>query len=143
MKTCVKCNESKSESEFYLKRGKPNSWCKKCTNSSSAIRISEWRKRTKQKLLDHFGGMCKDCNESYPPFMMDFDHRDSAEKEFAISQSSVANWEKILGEAAKCDLVCANCHRMRSHIRQCHGCEHCKDVIIAGVYPLPDKQQKG
>lgn len=140
MKTCVKCDQEKLESEFYLKRGKPNSWCKKCHNSYTAIRVSEWRKRTKQRLLDHFGGKCNDCESSYPPFMMDFDHRDSDKKEFSISQSSVAKWETLLSEAEKCDLVCANCHRMRSHIRQCYGCEHCQNVSIAGVYPLSDKQ---
>lgn len=28
-------------------------------------------------------------------------------------------------EAIKCDLVCANCHRMRTHKQRCPGCEHC------------------
>lgn len=57
---------------------------------------------------------CVDCGESYDPIVMDFHHREGTEKDFRVSQSpkTVAK-DRILSEVAKCDLLCANCHRLR------------------------------
>lgn len=61
---------------------------------------------------------CVDCNKSYPPYVMDFDHL--KDKEFGLSKTLNYNWGKkrVLDEIAKCELVCANCHRERTHNRQ-------------------------
>lgn len=48
---------------------------------------------------------------------MDFDHRDPSTKEFEICQGANKNavsQERLLLEIDKCDVVCANCHRLRS-----------------------------
>lgn len=43
---------------------------------------------------------------------LDFHHIDESTKEFELSQRDLTrNWEKIVAEAKKCLLVCANCHR--------------------------------
>jgi hypothetical protein len=42
----------------------------------------------------------------------DFHHRDPSTKQFAIGSFTGA-WETLLVEAEKCDLLCANCHRLR------------------------------
>lgn len=62
---------------------------------------------------------CLDCGllvtlENYVCF--DFDHRNPKEKAFAISSKyrDVA-FKTLDDEFAKCDLVCANCHRLRTH----------------------------
>jgi hypothetical protein len=60
---------------------------------------------------------CKDCGLSYPPYVMDFDHRDPTCKENEINHllnKTTAPWARILGEIAKCDVVCVRCHRMRT-----------------------------
>ncbi len=51
--------------------------------------------------------------------VLEFDHlRDKA---FAIGASlPYRNWEAILAEIAKCDVVCANCHRRRTARRAGH-----------------------
>lgn len=51
---------------------------------------------------------------------MDFDHRDPATKTKAVSQliSECRSMDIILEEIAKCDLVCANCHRIRTWARK-------------------------
>ena len=47
---------------------------------------------------------------------MDFDHRNPAEKEYFISKiTRTQSAERIKKELAKCDLVCSNCHRERTH----------------------------
>lgn len=51
---------------------------------------------------------------------MDFDHREN--KQFTIAKSyGVMSNEKFLAEIAKCDIVCANCHRMRTAARAGYG----------------------
>lgn len=61
---------------------------------------------------------CTDCGESYPPWVMDLDHRDPEDKVADVSKlTSSGNWAKLLAEIEKCDVVCANCHRQRTHDR--------------------------
>jgi hypothetical protein len=45
---------------------------------------------------------------------MDFDHRPGEEKLFNVSRFCVASMQLVLAEVAKCDLVCSNCHRIRT-----------------------------
>lgn len=61
---------------------------------------------------------CMDCGVSYDPFVMDFDHVRGV-KEFHISQACTRgiSLERIKAEIKKCDLVCSNCHRIRTLTR--------------------------
>lgn len=55
---------------------------------------------------------CSDCGES-DPLVLEFDH--VGEKSFAIGTAlRERRWEVIKREIAKCELVCANCHRRRT-----------------------------
>lgn len=66
------------------------------------------------------GVPCLDCGEAYPPFVMDFDHRIGVNKLFNISEIVTKRGctvTMLKAEIAKCDVVCANCHRMRTHSR--------------------------
>jgi hypothetical protein len=50
---------------------------------------------------------------------MDFDHRDPTSKRSAVTRMiGRAGTQRILDEAAKCDIVCANCHRLRTFERR-------------------------
>lgn len=62
---------------------------------------------------------CSDCTTCYPAWVLDFDHREGVEKEMDIGKMVCGAFskEKILQEMQKCDLVCANCHRTRTHSR--------------------------
>ncbi len=124
MKTCNKCNLEKDLTEF-VKNGK---WyrgaCRACLQIANTAKVVKWRQNTKEKLVAYFGSCCLDCGYTGPPFMFDFDHRDPTQKEFAISRTT-RSWDKLLAEAKKCDLVCANCHRFRTHRQRCTGCKYC------------------
>lgn len=63
---------------------------------------------------------CQDCKQNFHPFAMDFDHRDTDKKINNVSTMVGRRFSKenILKEIAKCDLVCAVCHRMRTLKRQ-------------------------
>ena len=59
---------------------------------------------------------CKDCNQSYPVYVMDFDHVKGAKSFNLGSVTAVTVAEStLLAEIAKCDVVCANCHRIRTY----------------------------
>jgi len=61
-------------------------------------------------------GPCHDCGRRFPPPAMDFDHV-SGIKVAGIAQMAFWGREKTLAEIAKCELVCANCHRERTVFR--------------------------
>lgn len=55
---------------------------------------------------------CKDCGEG-DPLVLEFDHL--GDKSFSIGSCLTRYpWQAILDEMAKCDVVCANCHRRRT-----------------------------
>ena len=60
---------------------------------------------------------CMDCRQIYPFFVMDFDHRDDVVKDMEISKLVRYGTKRLLEEIAKCEVVCANCHRIRTNER--------------------------
>ena len=62
---------------------------------------------------------CADCRHRFPPCAMDFDHRDPTAKRSTVTRMiGRAGTARILEEVAKCDIVCANCHRLRTYRRR-------------------------
>ena len=87
-----------------------------------AIRTKYARKRRKEvrELIKQLKSVpCMDCNTMYPSFVMDFDHvPERGEKSALVSRmTSSASRKQILGEISKCDVVCSNCHRIRTYQR--------------------------
>lgn len=62
---------------------------------------------------------CADCGNRYHFCMMDFDHVDETRKTFNLSSLPIqVSWDQVQEELEFCDIVCANCHRMRTWIRR-------------------------
>lgn len=61
---------------------------------------------------------CMDCSGEFHPCAMDFDHRPGETKAFQIARYTSKPVAVLLAEVAKCDVVCANCHRVRTWERQ-------------------------
>jgi len=88
----------------------------------------EWvreRHRRNRRLLDEFIRLfkelepCADCGKKFPYYVMDFDHT-IGKKLFNIGfEAKSGRWSAVIKEIEKCDLVCANCHRIREHDRRC------------------------
>ncbi len=72
------------------------------------------QRRAKRLLVTMFGG-CLDCGLVDSCLALyDFHHRDPGEKSFRIAGSHLMyRWSRLCAEAAKCDCLCANCHRRR------------------------------
>ena len=60
---------------------------------------------------------CMDCGGVFPPECMDFDHRPGEGKFMSVGRMYMMNPTRLAAEIAKCDLVCANCHRVRTRAR--------------------------
>jgi hypothetical protein len=72
-----------------------------------------------QKYKEYHG--CMDCKGKFPYFVLDLDHRDPNDKKFALNRIHLlTSWEKMVEEINKCDVVCANCHRIRSYEKGHH-----------------------
>lgn len=65
---------------------------------------------------------CTDCGYNAHPQALHFDHIPGrGEKLFNIGAYVHCSWEKIEAEIAKCEVVCANCHAVRTHTRRIAG----------------------
>jgi hypothetical protein len=58
---------------------------------------------------------CVDCGQRFPAICMDFDHQFGPKvEEVSRLLSNGRAWDVLAEEIAKCEIVCANCHRIRS-----------------------------
>ncbi len=131
-KTCSGCGEIKPEDHFdwkYKAEGIRKARCKVCVSVYSKDHYLKhkdvYKKRGvingrlgKQRLAALVyryleGHPCIDCGQSNP-VLLDFDHRDNKFKSISEMIKSRYSWDKIKEEISKCDVRCANCHRMRT-----------------------------
>lgn len=132
MKVCSACAIEQCL-ENFSKRGEGyQSKCKACAkdyyvayyhySGTERSRLASSNKTRKQDYAERIRGLkmnpCLDCEERFPPMCMDFDHVLGV-KSFNIANAtnSRLSWSRILDEIAKCELVCANCHRIRTYNR--------------------------
>ncbi len=60
---------------------------------------------------------CVDCGISYPYYVMDFDHREEKTTEINKLVKGGPSLKTLQKEIDKCDVVCSNCHRIRTFNR--------------------------
>ena len=81
--------------------------CLRCRSESVARR----RKRLKEELVAAAGGRCGLCGYDRCIGALHFHHRDGVDKEFGLSERGLTKSIDVMrAEAAKCMLLCANCH---------------------------------
>lgn len=114
MKYCPDCEQDKPLTDFYNSathsQGKMY-YCKKCFNIRC---IKRWIQRKIDMIL-YYGGKCTRCDltlEESHYSVFEFHHRNSKEKEFSWDKLRLQSIDKIKKELNKCDLLCANCHRI-------------------------------
>lgn len=131
-KYCLDCSPYKKESN-----GKQYSqWTEERKARHRAVSASKGLKRKKQ-LIELSGGKCKICGYSKCLRALTFHHRNPEDKCFELNTNEIKskNWESILDELKKCDLLCVRCH-CEIHDKQF---EHYIDVQIGTV---PGEGQK-
>lgn len=134
MRRCGRCGEAKAAEEFAWRRkarGQRDNYCRPCRAAYKKEHYALHRDRyidaamrrrralaieRANSLVEFFATHpCVDCGEG-DPVVLEFDHL--GDKEFNIAKGlRDRSWRALLDEIAKCDVVCANCHRRRTAIR--------------------------
>lgn len=140
---CRACKERarrKENPELYRERDRARYW--KDRDKRLAAH-KEWRELNKEKAYKisrkalarleviKTKNPCMDCGNRFPPECIDFDHRNPNDKVAGVGHmiASRWSWAKIEAEIAKCDIVCANCHRIRTKKRFQEKREQCLSTI--------------
>ena len=157
---CLDCNKLKSRKDkgYYfggaptLYHGKtPIGHKTKVYDGNAADR----GRALKIVVMEYFDNTCVRCGYEGQPQQMDIDHLNPREKKICLSTSTLAHStpEDIIKEIAKCQMVCANCHRLIStraqHQKESHtyltmGEEsftgHPKGILERMSAPEPDRE---
>ena len=110
-KVCLSCKKELPITDFYSNgrrngkvRYKPR--CKKCEMIKA--RTEYW-----DIIEEHFEGWrCSKCGFWGHPFQMDCHHIDPSKKTYEIAELRGKSPKKLRSELKKCELLCANCHRL-------------------------------
>lgn len=88
---------------------------RRITSDKKPVSISKQEIKQRIKELKEVNG-CSDCGEKNH-IVLDFDHL--KDKKYNISRMihDGFSWAAIKKEISKCEIVCANCHRIRTHKR--------------------------
>lgn len=127
-KYCCICNAEKDILNFSPdKKSKDGlrSYCKECMNDYTLTKnkTKKYRKKVKERhtqrkqILSEIkeNKSCMDCGVFYPACVMDFDH--IKKKYRNVSTMFKNSLDSIKKEITKCELVCSNCHRIRTYNR--------------------------
>jgi hypothetical protein len=111
-KYCKKCGKHIERKIPYTnkKTRQSRNVCYECNPPS--IDCSERHKR-KVKLVKILGGKCVRCGYDKSITALSFHHKDPHDKEFDISSNGNLihkEWDVLLTEVMKCELLCLNCH---------------------------------
>jgi hypothetical protein len=82
---------------------------------SSARKTKEYLARYLKEIKEK--NPCMDCKVWYPYYVMDFDHVRGRKHKNVAELIDTLSKKKIDEEIAKCEIVCSNCHRIRTHDR--------------------------
>jgi hypothetical protein len=130
-KYCNDCKLYKPLNEFNFASGGQylNSYCKLCTairskkyyhkNKGFGKLHFERRRDEQQKLMAEFfsNNPCSDCG-ILDIRVLEFDHLKDKKENISIMMRGHSNWNNILEEMKKCEVVCRNCHAIRTAERQ-------------------------
>jgi hypothetical protein len=130
-RVCARCGDLKPLSEYHNSRTGQFTYCRDCRNEydrgyykerGRAVRLARRRvSRDNARLwmADIKSGIpCVDCGQTFPVYVMHWDHLPEFRKVGDVSAMvSSRPREVVLEELKKCELVCANCHVMRTVAR--------------------------
>ena len=134
--TCPHCKIEKLHSDFAKHKNRKDglqAFCKDCNKERSRIYYLRWTdehrievkrrkkiykttaiKYTIDYLMEH---PCIDCGETNP-LVLEFDHKDPRKKDRCVSHFLTGNagiaLNRLKLEIVKCDVRCANCHRLKT-----------------------------
>jgi hypothetical protein len=137
MKTCSRCRESKPHAAFQRNSARKDGLQATCRDCRRAIDADQYRlhkprydarkhatRRHNVEAVQAYkmANACSDCGGHFHFAAMQFDHRPGEEKTMELAHLAArGSPARIAAEMAKCDLVCANCHAVRTFLRRVGG----------------------
>jgi hypothetical protein len=134
-KTCTRCGMARPATEFRVrnkKTGRRSTWCRSCRSAYGKLHYQQHKQAylARNRMHRHQGSgrsaywywlmtyldahPCVNCGQT-DLVVLQFDHRDGTEKVSTIgAMLNHTSWARLLAEVAKCDVRCANCHRLRT-----------------------------
>ena len=139
MRTCTICGQTKNEQSFFYrnkKLAKLHSQCKDCYidkrrriwrehyhkygskyRERAVARNHRLKIKRRRLMLEYLKDKsCAICQIN-DPRVLEFDHLDPSAKSFSIARGNsdlLLSWPKILAEIEKCQILCANCHKIKT-----------------------------
>jgi hypothetical protein len=113
---CRWCDEWKELKSFRLIGDRRITHCNQCRyRLHDKPKADAMRDQLQAYKLDQG---CIDCGYKEHAVALDFDHRPGEVKLFALGSAMVRNPVEVWAEVAKCDVRCANCHRIITEDRR-------------------------
>lgn len=132
VKTCTRCGETKPLDEFPpVRRGEARlqSWCRSCFAEANAKNYVPYYARERQRILARIAAHrdeirrhiidylrehpCVDCGET-DIVVLEFDHLGDKVGDISSYAMGGRTWEAVKAEIDKCEVRCANCHRLKT-----------------------------
>jgi hypothetical protein len=129
-KRCGRCGQERPLTEFHRHGEGHQPWCKSCKSEYAAeyyvrnrAQRVEYNRRQRREAAEWYlalkqGRPCTDCGGVFHPSAMQWDHPPDVEKVAHVAELYRGSRARVLDEIAKCELVCANCHAVRTHERR-------------------------
>jgi hypothetical protein len=129
---CARCGRSRERGEFHDSRTGQFSYCKECRRAYDRayyatrghVRRKERQAARRERIREWIAEMkrgvaCMDCGGLFPSAVMHFDHLPGHQKVAPVSSLALSRTRTlVLEELKKCELVCANCHAVRTAARR-------------------------
>jgi len=128
MKTCSICKKDLPIENFSFRNKEKqiySSNCKECQKTFHTNWYEKHKTFRKKQIHDRRQGIkdlfveykltleCSICSQNHIA-TLDFHHRDPSEKDYLVSKmwKDGVSFKTIMMEIEKCDILCANCHRI-------------------------------
>lgn len=111
MKECVKCGSTQNK---FPRQGRQ---CQPCVNANGYAQKAAKFAHIRLHIEKVKSVPCTDCGLRFPTFVMDFDHIVKKSFNIADYQRMNKSLDDVKSEIEKCEVVCANCHRIRTFSR--------------------------
>jgi lysyl-tRNA synthetase class I len=111
--------------EGFTKKTNAQKYCSTpCAKKANHAQKLSWQRNNGRKnraIIDQIkveAGCCK-CGYNAHPAALDFNHKNPLEKSFSIgARSTGLTIEQLKEEISKCEILCANCHRVHTYTEQ-------------------------
>ncbi len=126
VRTCYKCQVERPLKMFYVgienrraEREGRSQWRMHCRSCQQTINTARRKPRQDHADAVKLAAGCADCGiKSVHPEIYDFDHTGDDKSDSVSQLMTKGSFEAFVAEIAKCEVVCANCHRIRTRSRQ-------------------------